>query len=45
MTLIPPPKAMSDDELRSAVRAWLKDNWRGLPVSQDQWTSSPERRA
>ncbi|MCC6919133.1 MAG: acyl-CoA dehydrogenase family protein [Alphaproteobacteria bacterium] len=36
---------MSDDELRSEVRAWLKDNWKGLPVSQDQWTSSPERRA
>jgi alkylation response protein AidB-like acyl-CoA dehydrogenase len=45
MTLIPPPKAMSDDALRADVRAWLKDNWKGLPASQDQWTSSPERKA
>jgi len=45
MAVIPPPKAMSDDELRADVRAWLKDNWRGLPASQDQWTSSPERKA
>ncbi len=38
-------RPMSDDELRSAVRAWLADNWKNdLPAAQ-QWTTTPETRA
>lgn len=33
----------SVDEVRAEVRAWLEQNWKGLPKSNDPWVASPER--
>lgn len=33
----------SADQLRTEVRAWLTQNWSGLPKSTNPWVSSPER--
>jgi alkylation response protein AidB-like acyl-CoA dehydrogenase len=30
------------EQLRTEVRDWLAENWRGLPKSTDPWVSSPE---
>lgn len=30
------------EQLRTEVRAWLAENWSGLPKSADPWVSSPE---
>lgn len=40
MTETPTPSA---DDLRAEVRAWLAENWKGLPKSTDPWVASPER--
>lgn len=31
------------DQLRTEVRAWLAQNWSGLPKSTNPWVSSPEK--
>ncbi|MCW1819481.1 acyl-CoA dehydrogenase [Mycolicibacterium conceptionense] len=31
------------DKLRTEVRAWLAQNWSGLPKSTNPWVSSPEK--
>lgn len=36
---------LSDDELRSEVRAWLATNWRDDLPPAPQWTTTPEHRA
>ena len=37
---------MTDEELRTEVRAWLAANWKNnLPARADQWTVGPEQRA